>query len=148
MKPRLVLSKGEGSAVSEADSFREVVSEKTAKFVSSALEKVVSQQGTAPLARVEGFPVAGKTGTAQKSGPHGYLDNHYIVSFAGFLPAEKPRLIGLVIVDDAKIGSAANYGGLVAAPVFSKIGGRAARYLDLVPTETTVAQATPPPEKL
>lgn len=147
MKPRLVLSKGEGTTVEAAEPLREVVSGKTAKFVSSALEKVVSQQGTAPLARVDGFTVAGKTGTAQKSGPHGYLDGHYIVSFAGFLPAEKPRLIGLVIVDDARIGSAANYGGLVAAPVFSKIGGRAARYLDLAPTETKVAQASLAPEK-
>ena len=147
MKPRLVLSKGEGTNVQETEPVREVISDKTAKFVSSALEKVVSQQGTAPLARVEGFTVAGKTGTAQKSGPHGYLDGRYIVSFAGFLPAERPRLIGLVIVDDAKIGSAANYGGLVAAPVFSKIGGRAARYLDLTPAETKVAQAGSAPGK-
>lgn len=147
MKPRLVLSKGEGTAVQQTEPVREVVSGKTATFVSAALEKVVSQQGTAPLARVEGFTVAGKTGTAQKSGPHGYLDGRYIVSFAGFLPAQEPKLIGLVIVDDAKIGSSANYGGLVAAPVFSKIGGRAARYLDLLPSESKVAQAALSPEK-
>lgn len=147
MKPRLVLSKGEGTAVQPTEPVREVVSGKTAKFVSAALEKVVSQQGTAPLARIEGFAVAGKTGTAQKSGPHGYLDGRYIVSFAGFLPAQKPKLVGLVIVDDAKIGSSANYGGLVAAPVFSKIGGRAARYLDLLPSENKVAQAAVSPEK-
>jgi cell division protein FtsI/penicillin-binding protein 2 len=147
MKPRLVLSKGEGTNVLPTEPVREVVSEKNAKFVSTALEKVVSQQGTAPLAKVDGFTVAGKTGTAQKSGPHGYLDGRYIVSFAGYLPAERPKLIGLVIVDDAKLGSAANYGGLVAAPVFSKIGGRAARYLDLTPSETNVAQAAPAGEK-
>jgi cell division protein FtsI/penicillin-binding protein 2 len=125
-----------------------VVSGKTAEFVSTALEKVVSQQGTAPLARVEGFTVAGKTGTAQKLSPRGgYLDGRYIVSFAGFMPSENPRLMGLVIVDDASIGASANYGGLVAAPVFSKIGGRAARYLDLAPSGTTVAQSSLSPEK-
>lgn len=132
MKPRLVLSRGEGSSTTVESPLRRVVGEGTARFVSSALEKVVSDQGTAPLAKIEGFPVAGKTGTAQKISPRGgYLDGRYIVSFAGYFPAEKPRLTGLVIVDDAPIGSSANYGGLVAAPVFSRIGGRAARYLDL-----------------
>jgi cell division protein FtsI/penicillin-binding protein 2 len=62
------------------------------------------------------------------------------VSFAGFFPANQPRLMGLVIVDDAKRSSEQNYGGLVAAPVFSKIGEEAARYLDL-PTETNPAVA-------
>jgi cell division protein FtsI/penicillin-binding protein 2 len=92
--------------------------------------------------------VAGKTGTAQKLSPRGgYLDGRYIVSFAGFMPSENPRLMGLVIVDDASIGASANYGGLVAAPVFSKIGGRAARYLDLAPSGATVAQSALSPEK-
>ena len=148
MKPRLVLSKGEGSNIQQTEPVREVISGKTAKFVSSALQKVVSQQGTAPQAKVDGYTVAGKTGTAQKISPHGgYLDGRYIVSFAGYLPVENPKLMGLVIVDDAKLGSAANYGGLVAAPVFSKIGGRAARYLDLPPSEVTVAQAAASTEK-
>ena len=141
MKPRLVLSMGEGNAVEDAPPVREVVSGKTANFVAKALQKVVSDQGTAPQARIEGFPVAGKTGTAQKIGSHGgYLEGRYIVSFAGFLPADAPRLMGLVIVDDAKLGAEANYGGLVAAPVFSRIGGKAARYLDLQP-ESALAMA-------
>ena len=142
MKPRLVLSRGEGSAPVQTPEPRQVVREETAKFIASALQKVVSKEGTAPLAAIDGFTVAGKTGTAQKVGAHGgYLSDRYIVSFAGFFPAEHPRLTGLVIVDDAKIGSAANYGGLVAAPVFSHIGGRAARYLD-IPQENAVAQTT------
>jgi len=116
-----------------------VVSAKTAGFVAAALQRVVSDQGTAPLARVEGYTVAGKTGTAQKISPRGgYLDGRYIVSFAGFLPADKPKLMGLVIVDDAPIGSSANYGGLIAAPVFSKIASRAVRYLDLPPESAVV----------
>jgi len=143
MKPRLVLSKGEGNAVEEVHPVREVVSGKTANFVAAALQKVVSDQGTAPQARIEGYPVAGKTGTAQKIGSHGgYLEGRYIVSFAGFLPADAPRLMGLVIVDDAKLGSEANYGGLVAAPVFARIGGKAARYLDLQPkSDLAMAQS-------
>lgn len=139
MKPRLVLSKGEGSGTQEVTPAREVVSAKTAGFVADALQRVVSDQGTAPLARVEGYTVAGKTGTAQKISPHGgYLDGRFIVSFAGFLPADQPKLMGLVIVDDAPIGSSANYGGLVAAPVFSKIASRAVRYLDIPPESAAV----------
>jgi cell division protein FtsI/penicillin-binding protein 2 len=139
MKPRLVLSQGEGSAVEKLSPVREVVSSKAAKSISSALQTVVSAQGTAPLAHIEGFSVAGKTGTAQKISSHGgYMEGRYIVSFAGYMPASAPRLTGLVIVDDAKLGSSANYGGLVAAPVFSKIGGNAARYLDLQPESAVV----------
>lgn len=141
MKPRLVLSRGEGSKPSETEAPRQIVREETSKFIANALQKVVSKEGTAPLAAIDGFTVAGKTGTAQKVGPHGgYLNDRYIVSFAGFFPAEHPRLTCLVIVDDAKIGAAANYGGLVAAPIFSHIGGRAARYLD-IQQENAVAQA-------
>lgn len=141
LKPRLVLSRGEGSAPAGSAPSRQVVGEKTATFIANALQKVVSKEGTAPLAAIDGFTVAGKTGTAQKVGPHGgYLSDRYIVSFAGFFPAGHPRLTGLVIVDDARIGASANYGGLVAAPVFSRIGGRSARYLD-IPQENAVAQA-------
>ena len=111
---------------------REVVKPETAKFVATALQGVVSNEGTAPQAKIDGYNVAGKTGTAQKISNHGgYLEGRYIVSFAGFLPSANPKLMGLVIVDDAKLSSEANFGGLVAAPVFSKIGGKAARYLDL-----------------
>ncbi len=143
MKPRLVLSMGEGNRVEELPPVREVVSKKSANFVAAALQRVVSDQGTAPLAHIEGYSVAGKTGTAQKVGSHGcYLDGHFIVSFAGFFPVEAPRLTGLVIVNDAKLGSEANYGGLVAAPVFSRIGGKAARYLDLQPSSALALAQT------
>jgi cell division protein FtsI/penicillin-binding protein 2 len=139
MKPRLVLSDGEENAVEKEAPVREVVSKTTANYIAKALEGVVSAQGTAPLAKVDGYTVAGKTGTAQKIGTHGgYLEGRYIVSFSGFMPAETPRLMGLVIVDDARVGSEANYGGLVAAPVFSRIGGKAARYLDLPPESALV----------
>jgi cell division protein FtsI/penicillin-binding protein 2 len=144
VKPRIILNKGEGSVTVPQAEPRQVVKPETAKFIATALERVVSQEGTAPLAKIEGFHVAGKTGTAQKISPRGgYLDGRYTVSFAGFFPAQHPRLVGLVIVDDAKIGSQANYGGLIAAPVFSKIGTRAARYLDIQPEVSgAMAQAS------
>ncbi len=113
---------------------REVVPAKTAAFVSDALSGVVGEGGTAQLAKVAGFTVAGKTGTAQKVSPKGGYDpGKYVVSFVGYLPQENPRFVCLVMVDDAKIASGLNYGGLVAAPIFSRIGERAARHLDLVP---------------
>ena len=113
---------------------RQVVSEKTARFVSSALAGVVGEGGTAQLAKVAGFTVAGKTGTAQKVSPAGgYASGKYVVSFVGYLPQENPRFVCLVMLDEAKVASNLNYGGLVAAPIFSRIGERAARYLDLVP---------------
>jgi cell division protein FtsI (penicillin-binding protein 3)/stage V sporulation protein D (sporulation-specific penicillin-binding protein) len=113
---------------------REVVPTKIARFVSEALTGVVGEGGTAQLARISGYTVAGKTGTAQKAGPHGgYAPGKLVVSFVGYLPQENPRFVCLVMLDDAKVASNLNYGGLQAAPIFSRIGERAARYLDLVP---------------
>ena len=113
---------------------RSVIPRKTARFVSRALGGVVGQGGTAQLARVAGFTAAGKTGTAQKASPAGgYAPGKYIVSFVGYLPEEDPQFVCLVLVDEAKIPAGLNYGGLVAAPVFSRIGERVARHLDLVP---------------
>lgn len=118
----------------EPEVVREVVPEKVAKFLSAALESVVGEGGTAQLARVAGFLVAGKTGTAQKVDPKGgYTPGKYVVSFVGYMPAEDPRFVCLIMVNDAKIASNLNYGGLVAAPVFSRVAEKAARYLDLTP---------------
>jgi len=84
--------------------------------------------------------VAGKTGTAQKVDPKGgYAAGKYIVSFVGYIPAEEPRFVCLIIVDNAKLTSGLNYGGLVAAPIFSRVAEKAARYLDLVPAPAATA---------
>lgn len=132
MMPQVVLKNPEAKGTENAVERREVISPTVAELVNSALSDVVSKRGTAIQAKVDGYTVAGKTGTAQKINPRGgYLSDRYIVSFAGYLPAENPRLAALVVVDDAHVASNANYGGLVAAPVFSKIGEAAARYLDL-----------------
>jgi cell division protein FtsI/penicillin-binding protein 2 len=119
---------------------REVVPEKTARFVGDSLTAVTEPGGTATYARVNGYKVAGKTGTAQKvSEKGGYAPGKYVVSFVGYMPAESPRFVCLVMVDDAKVASGLNYGGLVAAPIFSRIAERAALHLDLVPTEPAIA---------
>ena len=138
MKPHIVRSvkdeNGEEVYAFRPEVVREVVPESTARFVSRALESVVGQGGTAQLARVNGFSVAGKTGTAQKVDPKGgYTPGKYVVSFVGYMPAEDPRFVCLIMVNDAKIASNLNYGGLVAAPIFSRVAEKAARYLDLTP---------------
>jgi len=113
---------------------RQPVSTEVTRDITKALKDVVSARGTAAGAKVPGFTVAGKTGTAQKVDPHGgYLSGKYVVSFAGFLPADDPQIVGLVMFDDAVASSEQNYGGTIAAPVFAKIAEKAARYLNLQP---------------
>jgi cell division protein FtsI (penicillin-binding protein 3)/stage V sporulation protein D (sporulation-specific penicillin-binding protein) len=115
---------------------RRVIPEETAKLIRAALTDVVSKKGTAQLAHVDGFKVAGKTGTAQKAGPHGgYEHGKYVVSFVGFMPADKPELVAIVMLDDPKEKSDRLYGGMIAAPIFAKIATRVARYMNLEPTE-------------
>jgi cell division protein FtsI/penicillin-binding protein 2 len=149
MAPRIVQSveKENGEVVMKKEPIvmRKVVPEKTAHLVSQALIGVTEPGGTAGYARVNGFQVAGKTGTAQKVSPHGgYAAGKYVVSFVGYMPAEDPKFVLLVMVDDAKIASNLNYGGLVAAPIFSRIAERAARHLDLTPTMPPIPLQTAP----
>ena len=112
---------------------RQVISPQTASQIGDALRGVVSDRGTAAAAAVPGFTIAGKTGTAQKVDPKGgYEHGKYVVSFIGYLPAEHPELVGLVVLDDAQTTKPElNYGGLIAGPIFSRIAEKAAQYLDL-----------------
>lgn len=139
MKPQIVRSvrdvDGNQIVKTSPEVLRQVVPEDTAKFVSAALAAVTGPGGTAKLANVPGFSTAGKTGTAQKVDPNGgYTAGKYVVSFLGYLPAENPAFVCLVMIDDAKLSSGLNYGGLVAAPIFARIGEKAARYMNLVPS--------------
>src|SRR5207237_9451801 len=88
--------------------------------------------------------IAGKTGTAQKVDPRGgYEQGKYVVSFAGYLPADHPEFVGLVVLDDAHTSKPElNYGGLIAGPIFSRVAEKAARYLDLEPHEV-IRKAVP-----
>jgi cell division protein FtsI/penicillin-binding protein 2 len=115
---------------------RRVASKEASEGIRNALVDVVSPKGTATLAHVAGYKVAGKTGTAQKYDEKTHLPTHdkYVVSFLGYMPAEDPAFVCLVLLDEAQVSHDKNYGGLVAAPIFSRIGEKAARYLGLVPS--------------
>ena len=139
--PRIVksITTPEGKTISSLSPtvLRQVISPETAREIGDALRGVVSDSGTAAAAAVPGFVIAGKTGTAQKVDPRGgYEHGKYVVSFAGYLPADHPEFVGLVVLDDAHTSKPElNYGGLVAGPIFSRVAERAARYLDLEPHE-------------
>lgn len=106
----------------EQQSYPRVLSEDTAATMRSYLVRVV-ENGTGKAARVQDYLVAGKTGTAQKAIPgQGYASGKYIGSFVGFLPAEKPKVAILVLIDEPTQGY---YGGTVAAPVFQEIAQQA-----------------------
>ena len=111
---------------------RRVLSRDTAKKVTEILEGVVSKRGTAPLAAIEGYRVAGKTGTSQKvdrkTKSYSYKD--YVAIFAGFVPVENPKLVILVMIDEPK---GVVYGGLVAGPVFRDVGKWALNSLHIHP---------------
>ncbi|HKB93618.1 MAG TPA: penicillin-binding protein 2, partial [Gaiellaceae bacterium] len=94
------------------------------------LKGVVSDQGTAELAAIPGYTVAGKTGTAQKPGPHGYIPGAYVATFVGMVPASNPRLVVLVSVDEPH---GQIYGGTVAAPAFEQIASFDLQYLEVPP---------------
>ncbi|HEV2045836.1 MAG TPA: penicillin-binding protein 2 [Chthoniobacterales bacterium] len=139
MTPRIVksITTSDGKTISTLAPvvLRQVISPQTARQIGDALRGVVSDRGTAAAAAVPGFIIAGKTGTAQKVDPHGgYEKGKYVVSFSGYLPADHPEFVGLVVLDDAQTSKPElNYGGLVAGPIFSRIAEKAARYLDLEP---------------
>jgi cell division protein FtsI (penicillin-binding protein 3) len=108
---------------------RRVVSEKTAADITEMLTEVV-RAGTGTVAAVAGYTVAGKTGTARKAdSTAGYKDGAYVASFAGFLPAEAPRLSAIVVLDEPQ----PYYGGLASAPVFSQLATYAARHYQVPP---------------
>ncbi len=147
--PRIVKSvtTGDGKTITTFSPtvLRQVISPETAAQVGNALRGVVSDRGTAAAAAVPGFTISGKTGTAQKVDPKGgYEQGKYVVSFSGYLPADHPEFVGIVVLDDAKTSKPElNYGGLVAGPIFSRIAEKAARYLDLQPHEELAKPSAP-----
>jgi cell division protein FtsI (penicillin-binding protein 3) len=106
-----------------------VISEKTAAVLNEILKSVVARGTGAPAALAE-HVVAGKTGTAQKPARGGYGDK-VVASFGGYVPADRPQLAILVVVDEPK---GAEYGGTVAAPVFKEIAESTLRYLNVPPS--------------
>ena len=111
---------------------RRVISGETAKKLKLMLMNATADDATGKAARVPGFPVAGKTGTAQKVNPNGlgYVPGAYISSFAGFLPVHQPKFVIYVAVDSPRKNY---YGSAVAAPVFAKVAKFAVRNSGMAP---------------
>jgi cell division protein FtsI (penicillin-binding protein 3) len=126
--PRLILEQG-GEPVA-APPCERIVSRANAAAVRRMLEGVLEAGGTAANVSVPGYTLAGKTGTAQKVVDGVYSETEYVASFVGFAPAEDPRLLAAIVVDNPK-GDI--YGGTVAAPAFGEIAQFALPYLGIAP---------------
>ena len=107
------------------------MSEALAREVVEMMEGVTQPGGTAPKARVAGYRVAGKTGTARKVGTAGYDDERHVAWFAGIAPASQPRIVTVVVVNEPR--GRLRGGGAVAAPVFARVVARALRLLGVSP---------------
>jgi cell division protein FtsI (penicillin-binding protein 3) len=121
-----------------------VMSATTSAQVLKMLEMVTADGGTAPMARVVGYRVAGKTGTAHKFANGSYNGKAYISSFVGLAPASDPRLVVAVMIDEPN--GRDYYGGLIAAPVFSKVMSGALRFMALPPDAPFDRTSAPPGE--
>ena len=147
MHPMLVkrLEDSSGKVVQqyEPQSVRRVVTDATAKEMVEALKTVVSKDGTAPLAAITNYTVAGKTGTAQKVVDGKYASDRFVVSFIGFFPADNPQVCISIVMDSPKEGGRA-FGGALCGPIFSEIGKRCASYLHIPADQIAPPPAAPP----
>jgi len=128
---------------------QQVMDPKVAQEILVMLESVLTKQGTAPLARVPGYHITGKTGTAHMVGPQGYIRNRYNSIFVGIAPVSQPRLVVAVVLHDPR--GKQYYGGYTSGLIFSHIMGEALRLLNIPPDDPdslsapSVTIATPPP---
>ena len=148
MQPRLVKStfdaEGRETRRFDVKAVRQVISPATARTVSNILSTVVDS-GTGRFAAIPGYPVAGKTGTAQKLDPATRRYSHApgVLSFVGFAPADEPRFAMLVMLDEPRNEK---WGSEAAAPIFSAIGREILRYLEVPPRDVQPVQiVTGPP---
>ena len=132
---RAIIRDGKRQAIDPVP-VRASISASTAATLTTIMEAVV-ERGTGTAARVDGYQVAGKTGTAQKNMDGRYIDGAYTGSFVGFVPSRRPALAILVVIDQPRKG--AYYGGVVAAPVFQKIAAAALRHLAIPRTINPIA---------
>ncbi|MDP2431560.1 MAG: penicillin-binding protein 2 [Pseudomonadota bacterium] len=139
--PALTTLRREGAATGVR-----VMSADAANKVLAMLELVTQNGGTAPMARVAGYRVGGKTGTAHKFKLNGggYEPDKYISSFVGLAPASNPRLVVAVMIDEP--GGRDYYGGLIAAPVFSRVMAGALRFMAVPPDTRFDSDSAPPGE--
>ena len=137
---RVVDNDGNIETLKERLPARRVVSEKAARQLLEIMAGVPTPKGTAKLAAVQGYRVAGKTGTAQKVSGGRYDPDKWLASFVGILPVNDPRLVIAVFVDEPR---PIHLGGKVAAPVFHEIAEAAMKYLNIPPTHPDEVQNTP-----
>lgn len=135
-RPYVVAAVGRPNALESLHTAPEVLGHPidgtTAATLERLLEGVVSD-GTGTRAAIDGYRVAGKTGTAQKASPEGgYADGRFVASFVGFAPARRPKIVAMIAVDEP-VPSLGYHGGDVAAPVFSAVVGPALLYLGVAP---------------
>lgn len=117
---------------------RKVIEPGVARQVRTMLERAVQSGGTGTRAAVAGYRVAGKTGTVRKAGSGGYTEENYLSVFAGMAPASRPRLAMVVVIDRPDDGE--YYGGVIAAPVFSRVMEGALSLLDVAPDDLETLQ--------
>lgn len=110
-----------------------VLDRTTAAEILTMLESVVAPRGTGSRARVEGYRVAGKTGTVRKLVNGDYDEHRHVAYFAGIAPASRPRLAIVVVINDPAHGAGA--GGQIAAPVFSRVAAAALRLMNVMPDD-------------
>ncbi|OGP61789.1 MAG: hypothetical protein A2169_14830 [Deltaproteobacteria bacterium RBG_13_47_9] len=143
MKPyvvdRITDEKGEVVRSYKPETVRKVISEETAQKVMGLLKATLEKGGTGERALPKGYDVAGKTGTAQKVDPllGGYSSDQYTSGFIGFAPANDPKIVLLVVIDEPQ---GTIYGGVVAAPVFKEILEKVLPYLNLLPRGTLIVE--------
>lgn len=135
------------STETKVKEIRRVLSAEQAAQMRAMLVGVTSEGGTGGNARVDGFMVAGKTGTAQKVNPNGrgYLNGVYISSFGGFIPANDPKFVIYIAVDSPK---KAYYGATVAAPIFSRMASYAVRKEGIAPLLQMATTSKPKPREV
>lgn len=142
--PRILLSSIDAAGnqtVAGPGTRQRIISPATAAAMNAILKEVVAD-GTGKRAAIAGFSVAGKTGTAQKAIGHGYARDKYVATFAGYAPADHPRLVAVVTIDEPQ--GSRYFASEVAAPVFQRIMARALTMLN-VPGDGTMLPAPPLP---
>lgn len=136
---RITNERGEVIQSFQPEAVRRVISEETSRKVIGLLKATTEKGGTGEQAVPQGYEVAGKTGTAQKvdSILGGYSEDKFTSGFMGFAPADEPKIVVLVVIDEPQ-GS--TYGGIVAAPVFRAIVEKVLPYLNILPKGTMVVK--------
>ena len=134
MQPQLIRriydKNGDTKIEYQSKAVRRVISPKISTLMAEMLSEVVTNTGTARRAQIEGFKIAGKTGTSQKIINGKYSTREHVASFSGFFPAQRPRLVITVVVDTPRM-KGVGYGGIVAAPAFKNIAEQSANYLGI-----------------